>query len=459
MLASPLPCCGTRTGPEFLGAAIEDADFVRAHTEQRVAKAATLLEALAELQDPQVALRLLRACAGHTRLVHSMRCNPSSAQHAALATFDGLVRRCFAGFTGIHPTADQWQQAALGFAQAGLGLRCTAAHAPAAYLASLGCSLSACAELDASFSAEAVTAHADVAAALAALDAQLPGARVLSLDAALGSKQRQLSERLDAAGWDACLLAASPTARAIFFSEAGAGARAFLAALPSGRTRMEPAIFGAELRIRLGIPEAAADTWCPHCDGVLDCQGHHSAVCVAGGERTQRHNAVRDLVHSWAERAGLPPEKERPGLLLPQSPDDVQAARRRPADVYLPALGGSPAALDFAITAPQRQETLSIAGRATGAAAASYARHKEDHLDTAQCCEFQGIVFVPMVVETTGTWEKGAAVVLNHIARAVAARTGEDAGAAQTALMQELSVVVRTWRARAALRRRCEATE
>ena len=178
---------------EFLGAAIGDVDFVRAHTEQRVAKAATLLEALAEVQDPQVALRLLRAGAGHTRLVHSQR--------AALATFDGLVRRCFAG---IHPTADQWQQAALGFAQAGLGLRCTAAHAPAAYLASLGSSLSACAELDASFCAEAVTAHVDVAAALAALNAQLPGVRALSLDAALGSKQRQLSERLDAAGWACC---------------------------------------------------------------------------------------------------------------------------------------------------------------------------------------------------------------------------------------------------------------
>ena len=55
-----------------------------------------------------------------------------------------------------------------------------------------------------------------------------------------------------------------------------------------------------------------------------------------------------------------------------------------------------------------------------------------------------------MVVETTGAWYKGAAVVLNHIARAAAARTGEDAGTAQTALMQELSVVVRSWRAQAA---------
>ena len=429
---------------------------MRAHTEQRVAKAATLLEALAELQDPQMALRLLRACAGHTRLVHSMRCNPSSAQHAALATFDGLVRRCFAGFTGIHPTADQWQQAALGFAQAGLGLRCTAAHAPAAYLASLGCSLSACA-LDASFSAEAVIAHGMLPLpwlpSMPSCQVRGPFPWMLRLAASSASSQSAWTP-LD--GMPACSLRAR-LPEPFSSLKPGPGPVPSWPPCPVA----EPAWSQPFLELNCAFDWAFLK--------LLQTLGAHTAtefwtarataVCVAGGERTQRHNAVRDLVHSWAERAGLRPEKERPGLLLPQSPDDVQAARRRPADVYLPALGGSPAALDFAITAPQRQETLSIAGRATGAAAASYARHKEAHLDTAQCCESQGIVFVPMVVETTGTWEKGAAVVLNHIARAVAARTGEDAGAAQTALMQELSVVVRTWRARAALRRRCEATE
>ena len=72
--------------------------------------------------------------------------------------------------------------------------------------------------------------------------------------------------------------------------------------------------------------------------------------------------ALRDLVCSWAERAGMRPEKERTGLLLPLSPEDTQGAGRRPADVYLPALAGSPAALDFAITAPQRQEALAYPG-------------------------------------------------------------------------------------------------
>ena len=125
----------------------------------------------------------------------------------------------------------------------------------------------------------------------------------------------------------------------------------------------------------------------------------------------------------------------------------------------LPALSGSPAALDFAITAPQRQETLAMAGRATGAAADAYARHKESHLDTARSCEHQGVTFVPMVAETTGTWDTGAITVLKHVAKAVSARTGEDPASTQAAILQELSVAMRSWRARAALRRRHEAAD
>ena len=41
-----------------------------------------------------------------------------------------------------------------------------------------------------------------------------------------------------------------------FWSETGPGARAFLVAVPSGPTRMEKVTFVAELRVRLGVPDA-----------------------------------------------------------------------------------------------------------------------------------------------------------------------------------------------------------
>ena len=64
-----------------------------------------------------------------------------------------------------------------------------------------------------------------------------------------------------------------------------------------------------------------------------------------------------------------------------------------------------------------------------------------------------------MVAETTGTWDKSAMTVLKNVAKAVAARTGEDPASTQAAILQELSVAIRSWRARAALRRRHEAAD
>jgi len=63
-----------------------------------------------------------------------------------------------------------------------------------------------------------------------------------------------------------------------------------------------------------------------------------------------------------------------------------------------------------------------------------------------------------MVVETTGEWDAGASKVLKHIACAVAARTGEEADHMYGIFVQQLCIVVRSFRARAALRRRAEAS-
>jgi hypothetical protein len=330
-------------------------------------------------------------------------------------------------------------------------------HASAAFLASLGSSLASCSELDGAFSRPDVVACAEVQDALVAFNAHLPPAQALPLEKAMALKQSALSACLDDASWAAHLGSASASAKAALLSEASPGGRAFLGAIPSGKTRMEKATFLAELRLRLGVADAPADSWCSRWDGIMDLLSYHAGSCIAGGERTQRHHAVRDVVFTWAAKAGLHPEKERPSLLLPQHPDDMRTAHRRPADVYLPALAGSPAALDFAVTAHQRPETLALASNQTGATADAYARHKESHLNTAALCASQGVAFVPMVAETTGLWETGAARVLRHIAAAAAARSGDSADIAYSTLLQELSVVIRSFRARAALRRRSEA--
>ena len=156
-------------------------------------------------------------------------------------------------------------------------------------------------------------------------------------------------------------------------------------AVPAATTRMEGAAFVMELQRWLGMPDALADTWCPKCDGIMDRFSLHAGTCAAGGERTQRHNALRNLLASWADRAGLQPEVEKASLLLPQRPDKARLSQRRPADIFLPSLSGGPAALDLLVTATQRQESLAQAGQQALAAASHYAAVKNTYLQHMRC--------------------------------------------------------------------------
>ena len=138
--------------------------------------------------------------------------------------------------------------------------------------------------------------------------------------------------------------------------------------------------FRAEVRYRLCVPDGDEAGFCPLCDDSLDQFGHHCRRCCAGGDRTIRHNAIRNIIFNLCCRAGLRPELEKSGLLLPARPSDP-SSERRPADIYLPCwTGGLPAALDFAITAPQRQAIVGEAARTPLAAADAYMQSKRDHL-------------------------------------------------------------------------------
>ena len=310
-----------------------------------------------------------------------------------------------------------------------------------------------CSQVDAEFSPEAVPGRVDVQRALADLNQH--AAASLTALSALMLKQQALTAGLDEFRWQRRLANSHLAAQAVLRSEAEPGARAFLAAAPHGRKRMEPAAFVAELGQRLCMQEAVQDEWCPRCDCILDKFSYHAGLCSAGGERTLRHNARRDLLCSWVDRAGLQPEREKPQVLLPQRPEDHGLDRRRPADIFVPSYLGAPLAFDLAVTGPQRLETLAEASRKSLAAATSYAAVKKAHLDTAATCQSQGVRFLPLVAETTGAWEADAAKVLNHISWAAAAREGAPA-ALHGELLQELCVVARSFRARAVLHRRAE---
>ena len=246
------------------------------------------------------------------------------------------------------------------------------------------------------------------------------------------------------------------------------GAGVFLQAAPCKDSQLnnEPALFVAMLRRWLRIPFADQDVHCPECDSVLDRFGDHALVCCCGGDRTRRHNLIRNMVYYAAASANLHPELEKPGL-LPQRPfsgslyengsssgdTDSSPSFRRPADVYIPRWrSGPPAAWDFAVTSGLRLESIADSARDPDAALTKYEDFKCQHQETKTPCSAQGITFIPMVMEAVGGgWGKVARSVWSQLAKSSALASGELQTESSSAIMlrQRLSMTLHRENARA----------
>ena len=444
---------------ELLGAALGPQDFCTNATRQKARKGEELMGWLSKLDDPQVALRLLRSSAGACRIAHVMRTVPPHLQLETLREYDNFVRKTFCNVTGLTPSNEEWAQACRGLKFAGLGLTSSEKHASSAYLASVTGCVDLCGRVLPQYTLDFAIASTHEAQAAQLYRSLLPSGSGMPDFGSGPLQQRQLSATVNNAGDEARLASACPADRATLISECEPGARAFFEAVPSRSMNLavEAELFVVEIQNRLCMNDGEVDAWCPMCDAVMDSKGHHARMCCAGGDRTRRHNLLRNRTFKFAKAAGMSPEAEKTGLLLPNQPGDTAAAqgRRRPADVFLPRwVAGAPAALDFAVTCPQQQSQLSSSQHQPLAAAMEYETLKRTHLGTASACQAQGVEFIPMVVESTGAWGPAAQVVLQQMAKAASLRSGRRASDELRLFLQVAAVTLRVANARAQLRRR-----
>jgi len=461
---------------ELLGGPIGSPSFCNQHTQSRVTKALRVLTALGEVPDPQVALQLLRQCASFSKMVFSLRVVPASFHTEAIEAFDAHVRACFESFTCLHPDVEQWSQATLSTMKGGLGLRSLAKHSNAAFLASRSSCLSLCRELDPAHTFQ-FSDDLQPAPERLAFDAynqsvndddRIPTTTVGALS------QKVLSEAIDKRAYAQL---ASPQSccqarRAHLSLVSASGAGLFLHATPSKEAKLnnEPALFVGMLRRWLRVSFADQDQECPLCGGVLDSFGDHALVCCGGGDRTRRHNLLRNEVFYSAASANLSPELEKPGL-LPQRPlfgstyengsrlhdNDSNPSSRRPADVYIPRWrGGPPAAWDFAVTSGLRLDAIADSVRDPEAVLTKYEDFKCSYRETQSQCLSQGITFIPMIMEAVGGgWSKSARCVWSELAKTSALATGElqTDTACAVLLRQRLSMILHRENARSCLKR------
>jgi len=184
------------------------------------------------------------------------------------------------------------------------------------------------------------------------------------------------------------------------------------------------------------------------------------------GDRTLRHNALRECIFRFAKASALNPQREKSGLLPPR-PDGEQIKEkanvpgRRPADIWMPRWGdGGPVALDFAVTCGLRADVLHHSATDHTRALVNYENFKRDYLSTAQQCEQQGLQFIPMVAEAHGgSWGAAAKETFKAISREYSNQAGVTISQASSELAQRISITLARENARAILRRLASADE
>ena len=188
----------------------------------------------------------------------------------------------------------------------------------------------------------------------------------------------------------------------------------------------------------------------------MDRWGDHALVCPCGGDRTKRHNMIRNVGVRLATSAGWRPEPEKEGVLRDTTGgDNSRLESRRPADIYVPRwdLGGA-AALDFAVTSGLRTDMLDQTANEGSSCLTAYENLKNNHLNTAELCAKNGVTFVPMVIEAhSGGWGPTATKVWSRMSRAIALISGESSAVEALRIRQNLGLALQRENARAILRR------
>eukprot|EP00973_Karenia_brevis_P078144 10851651-Karenia_brevis.AAC.1 len=90
------------------------------------------------------------------------------------------------------------------------------------------------------------------------------------------------------------------------------GAGAWLTATPTDEARrMDPVLFQLAVKRRLRMRVQARDSFCPMCGQTMDAYGDHALSCSCNGDRTTRHNCLRDCLYYDAKQANMSPEREK----------------------------------------------------------------------------------------------------------------------------------------------------
>ena len=375
------------------------------------AKQGEVLEFLSGLGDPQVTHFLAKWCTNGSRLNYLARTTPPEFTQIAACDFDkGVVDTI--GATHNVALSDM-QRTRAGFStKEGRELHTIDDKTEAAYIASRNATHILCTRIRHSHRGDQNSRDQHLQSAIDALDIMVPG-----LDVALTESddifQSVLNKRINAQNMTNWRSEASPPERVHLqaYSAKGCGHEISLVPSKTLDTHLSPSEFVNTVSRRSGVDVMDSERPCCYRGQHLDAQGSHCLLCMAGGDATTQHNAVRDF--DFCERAGLRPISEVPNILQDIFTRD---GRRRPPDVLcLPALAlarllpngarairTEPICLDIAVINALGQDHWRHTATQSGSAADSYGVAKSARNDISNKCWAAGYHFWPVVHEIQG---------------------------------------------------------
>ena len=203
--------------------------------------------------------------------------------------------------------------------------------------------------------------------------------------------------------------------------------------MPALGLHLHASEFISSLKYRLGIPIFSSEGPCPSCSAPSDRMGDHALGCAKHGDRIARHDHLRDVIFEAAASASLAPAREERHLL--------PGTAARPGDVLIRRwCDGKDGALDITVTGPLARSNVTAAAEKSGSALIKAVQRKVQGV--AEACHEQGLVFLPIAMETLGGLHKVGEDQVRRIGAAVARNQGSDERVATRQLFQRLSLTL-----------------
>ena len=200
---------------------------------------------------------------------------------------------------------------------------------------------------------------------------------------------------------------------------------------PALGLHLRTAEFIPVLKYRLGLPVYSTAGLCSACSSPSDCMGDHALGCRNSGDRIARHNMLRDVIFEAAAAADLGPTKEERHLL--------PGTTARPGDVMIRRwANGKDAAIDVTVTSPLASSYVVGAAAEAGSTLEKACQRKLR--ETAEACRQEGLVFLPIAMETLGGFHAGAVTQVKKIASALARKNGKEESVVTSQLFGRISL-------------------